>query len=127
MLKAIVLLLLLIAPAQARDLGQWEGGDPAIREWYRSLMMPDVPHVPCCGEADAYWCDDVFVRDGKTFCRVTDDRKDDSLMRHHVPVGTEIFIPNHKLKWDSGNPVGHAVVFLNVNNDVLCFVQAGGV
>jgi hypothetical protein len=29
--------------ALARDVGQWETGDPAIREWYQSLMQPDMP------------------------------------------------------------------------------------
>src|SRR5882672_3953681 len=51
-----------------RDLGQWENGDPAVREWYQSLMQPDNPTASCCGEADSYWCDDIHVRDGKTFC-----------------------------------------------------------
>ena len=50
--------------AHGRDLGQWENDDPAVREWYRTLMQPDLPKASCCGEADAYWCDDVHVRDG---------------------------------------------------------------
>ena len=29
--------------ALARDVGQWEAGDPAIRDWYRRLMQPDMP------------------------------------------------------------------------------------
>jgi len=24
----------------ARDLGQWENADPAIRQWYQALMQP---------------------------------------------------------------------------------------
>ena len=59
---------------KARDLGQWEAVDPAIREWYQALMQPDVPSASCCGEADAYWADEVHVRDGKTYAIVTDDR-----------------------------------------------------
>jgi hypothetical protein len=27
---------------------------------------PDVPNASCCGEADAYWLDEIHVRDGKT-------------------------------------------------------------
>ena len=56
----------LISDVNARDLGQWEAVDPAIRKWYQALMQPDVPNVSCCGEADAYWADGVHVRDGKT-------------------------------------------------------------
>lgn len=120
-------LVLIIMPAKGRDLGQWERGDPAIRQWYQGLKMPDVPTASCCGEADAYWCDKINIRDGKTFCTITDDRPDDPLGRPHVDVGTEIEIPNHKLKWDEGNPTGHAIVFLSTSGFVYCFVQAGGV
>lgn len=131
--------LLLIAPAYGRDLGQWENTDPAIRDWYAGLKQPDNPRVSCCGEADAYWCDEIHVRDGKTYCNITDDRPDEPLRRPHVPIGTEIFIPDYKLKWDAGNPTGHAIVFLSssrrFNSDgsegeatygVFCFVQNGG-
>jgi hypothetical protein len=31
----------------------------------------------CCGEADAYWADEIHVRDGKTFATITDDRPDE--------------------------------------------------
>src|ERR1700761_7774627 len=76
-LIALLVLLLGIQFARARDLGQWQNADPAIKEWYESLMQPDVPNASCCGEADAYWCDDVHVRDDKTFCKITDDRPDE--------------------------------------------------
>ena len=54
----------LIGVVNARDLGQWGAVNPAIREWYQALMQPDVPNASCCGEADAYWADEVHVRDG---------------------------------------------------------------
>jgi hypothetical protein len=57
----------LIAGANARDLGQWETADSEIRQWYQALMQPDIPNASCCGEADAYWADEVHVRDGKTY------------------------------------------------------------
>jgi hypothetical protein len=116
-----------ISKASARDTGQWDSGDQSIREWYAGLKQPDNPTVSCCGEADAYWCDDIHVRDDKTFCKITDDREDAPRGRPHVEVGTEIEIPNHKLKWDNGNPTGHAVVFLSSGGAVYCFVQSGGV
>lgn len=127
-------LLLLFSQTQARDLGQWETDDPAqkvIKEWYQNLKQPDAPEASCCGEADAYWCDDVHVRDGKTYCRITDDRPDEPRGRPHVPLGTEIQIPDFKLKWDKANPTGHAIVFLGggYKNErwVFCFVQGTGI
>jgi hypothetical protein len=59
-MKRIVLVLVfgcVIGVVRARDLGQWESADPAIREWYQALMQPDIPTASCCGEADAYWAD----------------------------------------------------------------------
>jgi len=113
--------------SNARDLGQWEAGDPAIREWYQALMQPDNPAVSCCGEADAYWADEIHVRDGKTYATITDDRPDEPRRRPHVDVGTEIEIPNHKLKWDKSNPNGHGILFLSRGGYVYCYVQPGGV
>lgn len=129
-----LLLLLVIAAlgcthrkAPARDLGQWTASDPAVKQWYQSLMQPDVPTASCCGEADAYWADVIHVRDGKTYATITDDRPDEPLGRPHVDVGTEIEIPTNKLKWDRGNPTGHGIVFLSRNRYVFCYVQPGGV
>src|SRR5512139_2771704 len=107
MMRIVLALLLLTGSATARDLGQWENSDPAVREWYSHLMQPDNPTVSCCGESDAYWCDVIHVRGGKTFCTITDDRDDGPLKRHHVPLGTEIEIPDRKLTWKDGNPTGH--------------------
>ena len=122
----VVILVLSIKAAFARDLGQWENSDPAVRQWYRSLMMPDFPDISCCGEGDAYWCDKVNVRNGKTFCTITDDRDDAPLRRRHIPIGTEYEIPNHKLTFKDGNPTGHVILFVNANDQVLCFVQGTG-
>jgi hypothetical protein len=122
-----LLFVLIGATASARDLGQWQNTDPSIREWYQNLMQPDQPTASCCGEADAYWCDDYYARDGKAFCRITDDRADEPRNRPHVAIGTEIEIPDNKLKWDKSNPTGHGVVFLSRAGYVYCFVQPGGV
>jgi hypothetical protein len=118
-----------IGVANARDLGQWGAinNDPAIREWYQALMQPDMPNASCCGEADAYWADEIHVKDGKTYATITDDRPDEPRMRPHIDIGTEIEIPNHKLKWDKSNPTGHGIVFLSRTGYVYCFVQPGGV
>lgn len=116
-----------VSIAHARDLGQWENTDPRIRQWYRGLMQPDNPNVSCCGEADAYWADGIEVKDGKVFAIITDTRPDEPLKRPHIPPGTRIEIPNHKLKWDRGNPTGHGVVFVGPSGNVYCFVQPSGV
>lgn len=115
-------------PAHGRDLGQWENGDPVIRNWYQTLMQPDAPSMPCCGEADAYWADEVHVRDGRVFAKITDERDDAPLRRPHIAPGTEFEIPHEKLKWDRGNPTGHNILFVGAGNGrVFCFVQNGGI
>jgi hypothetical protein len=123
----VIALILAIFAAHGRDLGQWEAADPAIAEWYRSLMRPDAPASSCCGEADAYWCDDIHVRDGKTFCAITDDRPDEPRFRPHIPLGREYEIPPEKLKWDRSNPTGHNIIFLSRSDFVYCFVQGTGI
>lgn len=114
-------------PIIARDLGQWENADPAIAAWYSSLRQPDNPTISCCGQADAYWADKVEIDGDKVFAIITDDRPDEPLGRPHVPIGTRIEVPRHKLKFDAGNPTGHVVIFLSRNLDVYCYVQNGGV
>lgn len=120
-------LLFGLGRSNARDNGQWENNDPVVRQWLRTLMQPDNPSVSCCGESDAYWCDTINVRDGKTYCTITDDRDDLPLQRPHVPIGTVIEIPDHKLTWKDGNPTGHQIVFLSSAGYVWCFVQGTGI
>jgi len=102
--------------------------DHANDEWYQSLMQPDNPTMACCGIADAYWADKFFVKDGKTFAVITDDRPDAPLHnRPHVPNGTIIEVPPNKLKWDRSNPTGHTIIFLTRNKYVYCYVQSTGI
>ena len=122
-----VWLALAPSPAHARDSGQWDKEEPAIRQWYQALMQPDVPTASCCGEADAYWADEVHIRDGKTYAIITDDRPDEPRGRPHVDIGTEVEVPNNKLKWDRSNPTGHGIIFLSRGGFVFCYVQPGGV
>jgi hypothetical protein len=111
----------------ARDAGQWETTDPTVREWYQALMQPDNPNASCCGEADAYWADEIHVKDGRTYAIITDDRPDGPRRRAHIDIGTEVEIPNNKLKWDKSNPTGHGILFLGRSGSVFCYVQPGGV
>ena len=112
--------------AHARDFGQWDRSSE-LSKWYQTLMQPDNPAVSCCGEADAYFCDDYRYEKGKALCTISDDRPDEPRHRPHVEIGTVIEIPNHKLKFDQGNPTEHGVVFLSTGMFVYCFVAPGGV
>src|SRR3981189_1554363 len=66
------------------------------------------------------------IRD-RTYAKITDNRPDEPRHRPHIDVGTEIEIPNNKLKWDKSNPTGHGAVFLSRAGYVFCYVQPGGV
>jgi hypothetical protein len=125
-LLCVAIALGVLNPAYAHDLGQWNGGDAAMRDWYQSLMRPDAPASSCCGEADAYFCDDYRMERGRAVCTITDDRPDGPRGRPHVDVGTVIEIPAGKLKWDRGNPTGRGVLFMNWQKYVFCYVQPGG-
>ncbi len=115
---AMIVFLFYIPMARAHDHDH-----PELDQWYAGLMQPDNPNVSCCGKADAYWCDDYYAKDGKAFCKITDDRDDVPLNRPHINIGTEFEIPSYKLKWDRANPTGHAIIFVNMQGHVWCFVQ----
>lgn len=120
---AVLISLLLAAPVLAHD------EDHEHDAWFEALRQPDNPSLSCCGPADHYWCDAVHVRDGKTYCTVTDARDDAPLGRRHVKVGTEVEIPEGKIgAYQGGNPTGHTIVFLSGGEDpaVYCFVQDFG-
>ncbi len=120
-------MVFMLLPAIARDNGQWENSDPMISEWFRSLKQPDRPTVSCCGEADAYWADGLEVKDGQVIAIITDTRPDEPLGRPHVPVGTRVVVPPHKMKWDRGNPTDHIVIFLSYSGEVYCYVTGTGI
>ena len=62
---------------------------------------------------------------------MTDTRDDAPLGRPHVKAGTEVEVPNNKLKWDKSNPTGHGILFLARGTPgapyVYCFVQGTGI
>lgn len=131
---ALIILLFNIRISPARDLGQWNSND-AVTQWYQKLMQPDAPVASCCGESDAYWCDDYYSRDGKAYCKITDDRPDEPRKRPHRDIGQEFEIPTNKLKWSDSdpqpridiNPTGHGIIFLSRGDWVYCYVTPGGV
>lgn len=127
MVRFALILTLLASAASARDLGQWNEANPYIGKWFKALKQPDNKWMSCCGEADAYWADQTETGpNGELYAIITDDRDDEPLRRHHVPIGTKILIPPHKIKWDQGNPTGHIVIFLSSVDEVFCYVQNGG-
>jgi len=117
-----------MVPVLARDLGQWQQTDPRISAWFKSLMQPDNPNVPCCGEADAYWADSFEIQGDQYVAIITDEREDAPLGRLHIDPGTRVVIPNHKLKFNKGNPTGHGIVFMHAaSGQVWCYIAPGGV
>jgi hypothetical protein len=120
----IVALVLLASPSAARDFGQWENQPPHVRAWF---MQPDLPTMSCCGEADAYWADSFEVDEDRYVAIITDERPDGPLGRPHRESGEKIVVPNHKIKWDDGNPTGHGIIFIGMGGQVYCYVPPGGV
>lgn len=106
--------------AWARNDGQWENSPPHVRQWFQGLRQPDNPKVSCCGEADAYEAD-IFEVEADHYVAVITNGKGE------IPNGTKILVPNHKIKWDEGNPTGHGIVFIGAHGQVLCYVAPGGV
>ncbi len=134
-LALVAAVLFLSTTALARNInGQWANIDPDLSQWFANLRQPDAPERSCCGEADAYYADSFeMTPDGRYLAIITDDRVNPN--RPYVPVGTKVEIPNHKIKFDQGNPTGHGIVFMSVVNPgpdaqagiVYCYVTPGGV
>ena len=130
---AVLAIVVLVRTAQGRDSGQWVDVGERISGWYAHLMRPDAPGS-CCGEADAYWADEVKISDGQVWAVVTDDRPDEPLGRPHIPRGAMIYVPPEKMKSDKGNPTGHVIVFLGSqwdgasfhNFEAVCYVPNTG-
>ncbi len=127
MLGIIIAFMFVASPAAARDLGQWENQAPQVRKWFQSLMQPDAPFMSCCGEADAYWADSFEVDGDRYVAIITDERPDGPLGRPPRELGERIVVPNHKIKWDEGNPTGHGIIFIGMGGQVFCYVPPGGV
>jgi len=124
------LLILILAPivvaigvmaAKARDDGQWADVPEHVRQWFQSLKQPDHPRVSCCGDADAFEADSFEVEGDHYVAIITAHRA-----VTHVPIGTRIPVPNHKMKWDAGNPTGHGIIFIGPRQQVYCYVTPGG-
>jgi hypothetical protein len=123
----LAVFVLVVSKAPARDLGQWDDVDPAQRQWFNGLRQPDNPHMSCCGEADGYWADSYEVKGDQYVAIITDTRDDTKLgRRQHIAAGTRVAVPNSKIKWGSGNPTGHGIIFIGIGGDVFCYLPPGG-
>ena len=109
-----------LCAALARPSPQWADEPLAVRQWFQSLMQPDNPYVSCCGEADAFEADD-FEIEGDHYVAIITNGKG------VIPSGTRIAVPNHKMKWDRGNPTGHGIIFIGSQGQVYCYVTPSGV
>jgi hypothetical protein len=115
-----------VSRAPARDLGQWVDVDPQVRKWFQELKQPDNPTRYCCGESDAYWADSYEVNGDQYIAIITDERDDEPLRRPHIESGKRFVVPNNKIRWGSGNPTGHGIIFIGINGDIYCYLPPGG-
>ena len=124
-LVVAVLMIFFVLQARGDDADPWASTPPEIRAWYRGLMQPDNPNISCCGEADAYHAD-LFEIDGDQYVAIITDERE-LTGRPHIAPGTRVTVPNHKLKFDRGNPTGHGVIFMNTALTVYCYVVPAGI
>jgi hypothetical protein len=102
--------------------------------WYARQMRPDVaPQLAsCCGEADAYYADDVEVVGGDVYAIITDEREVPN--RPYIKPGTRILVPPERNNDTRNDPnyTGHTVIFVRWYSDynggyVYCYLPDGGV
>ena len=117
-MKFLLAVLFIMAPATARDNGQWAGSPAAIHQWFQSPMQPTIR--TCRAAADAFEAD-TFEVEGDHYIAVVTGGKG------VIAPGTRIPVPNEKMKWDAGNPTGHGIIFLGSQGQVYCYVAPGGV
>ena len=113
MYKFILALCLITTPASSFDNGQWDGIDPATRNWFRGVRSPHG--VPCCDIADGH--------------RTKWDMKDN---HYWVPInGKWREVPPEAVVKNAGNPFDDAVVwYVQQGADsyhIRCFVPASEV
>lgn len=100
--------------ASAFDSEAYEGVDPKIRDWFKSVRSPHG--VPCCDIADGH--------------RTAYDMRPDN--HYWVPIeGEWRQVPDEAVVYNAGNPVGEAIVwYVKQGSDsvyIRCFVPGGGV
>lgn len=110
---SLLALILLSAPAAARDPSKWST-DAVIQRWFQSLTAPDT-QLSCCGETDSFEADDYDVEGDHYVAIITDGFG-------VWPNGTRVSIPNGKLLLNKSNPTGHGQLFLRTGTtEVYCY------
>jgi hypothetical protein len=88
-------------------------------------MQPDtIPPVSCCGEADAYWDDQVSRRSQwGVIATITDDRDAGPLKRMHEDKGNKHIVPPNKNTKKDGNATAAPSSFLVLLRYLACEVS----
>jgi hypothetical protein len=114
MLRTMLALLVLCAPALARDNGQYENVSPDIRQWFRAQKSPRTGGL-CCNEADGMYAEEE-IRNGTYWTRFAITRGE------WVPVPWDVVIKNP-------NRNGAPVVwwyFQDGKLQIRCYAPGGG-
>jgi hypothetical protein len=119
MLRALVILLALTAPAAAFDHGFDHFTERS--KWFDQLKRPDYYPHPCCGAADGYEAD-IYQRnpDGSYDVVITDGSEitfPDGSTRPGLPNGSKVHVPANRINPPSetkDNPTGHAWLFVSI-------------
>lgn len=117
--SALVAAIAATSGAEGRPDTRWDSAPVVIQRWFQDLMQPDHPRQSCCGEADAFEAD-VFEVEGDHYVAIITDG------RGVFPAGRRIPVPNSKMKFDSGNPTGHGLIFIGPSGQIYCYVTPGG-
>jgi len=114
MTRILLALLVLCAPALARNNGQYDNVSPEIRQWFRSQKSPQTGDF-CCNEADGIYAEED-IRNGVYWTRFEQTKGE------WVPVPSEVVIrgPNR-----NGAPVAWWY-FQNGKVQIRCYAPGGG-
>lgn len=114
-LPAILILITLPVSCNAFDNGQYEGVDPGLRAWFKSVRAKSG--VPCCDISDGHIT---------TWERMPDDD------HYYVPIDGKLWqVPPEAVITETSHPTGETVVwYIRQGPDtyyIRCFVPGRGV
>lgn len=120
-MRTVLLLLATCSTVHAFDSEKYMNVDPNISKWFKAQKSPQG--VPCCDVADGHRTD-------------YDQRADN---HYYVPINGEWYqVPTEAVIYNSGNPVGEAVVWFVDQGEtplgphkrsiyIRCFIPSDGV
>ncbi len=114
-MRVLLILLLLIVPALAKDNGQWAKSSPAERLWFKEQKQPGTNFL-CCDEADGELVDEE-IRDGHYW--IQSEKTRGKWMK--VPDQVVIQAPNMH-----GRPVAW-FRWLQGEPQIFCYAPGGGI